>query len=169
MSSATASGEMTLSSASVPTTVLSEHTASPSPQSNSNDSVVIRLDAEEERLFSTLVQAANAFSQGTIPLSNHSPHVIDIRVAGGWVRDKLLGRHTHDVDIAIDSVSGVEFATIVQSYLQQTSPEEVHRMGVIAANPSQSKHLETATMRVYTIDVDFCNLRSQEVYEAHSR
>ena len=100
---------------------------------------------------------------------NHSPHVIDIRVAGGWVRDKLLGRHTHDVDIAIDSVSGVEFATIVQSYLQQTSPEEVHRMGVIAANPSQSKHLETATMRVYTIDVDFCNLRSQEVYEAHSR
>lgn len=169
MSSATASGEMTLSSASVPTIVLSEHTTSPSPQSNSNDSVVIRLDAEEERLFSTLVQAANAFSRGTIPLSNHSPHVIDIRVAGGWVRDKLLGRHTHDVDIAIDSVSGVEFATIVQSYLQQTSPEEVHRMGVIAANPSQSKHLETATMRVYTIDVDFCNLRSQEVYEAHSR
>jgi tRNA nucleotidyltransferase (CCA-adding enzyme) len=42
-------------------------------------------------------------------------------------------------------------------------------MGVIAANPSQSKHLETATMDVFGVDVDFCNLRSQEVYLPGSR
>jgi len=43
-------------------------------------------------------------------------------------------------------------------------------MGVIAANPEQSKHLETATMRVCGISVDFCNLRSvQEIYHDHSR
>ena len=43
----------------------------------------------------------------------------------------------------------------------------VHR---IAANPAQSKHLETATMRLFgNLDVDFVHLRGTEVYEAHSR
>ena len=161
-----ASDESILPPASVPTVVLPENA---SVTANNGDEVVIRLDAEEERLFTTLIQAADAFQQGTVQLESQSPHRIDIRVAGGWVRDKLLGRHTHDVDIAIDTVSGVEMATIVQRHLQREAPQEVHRMGVIAANPSQSKHLETATMRVYTIDVDFCNLRAQEIYQAHSR
>lgn len=39
----------------------------------------------------------------------------------------------------------------------------------IAANPDQSKHLETATMKVCGLEVDFCHLRSQEVYQDHSR
>jgi tRNA nucleotidyltransferase (CCA-adding enzyme) len=36
-------------------------------------------------------------------------------------------------------------------------------------NPSQSKHLETATMKIHGIDVDFVNLRANEVYGADSR
>ena len=162
----TMDSEKRLVAASVPTLVLPEDTPLPSEE---NTQVVIRLDAAEERLFDTLLQAADSFQQGSIVLPNQQPHRIEIRVAGGWVRDKLLGRHTHDVDIAIDTVSGVDFATIVQLYLQREAPGEVHKMGVIAANPSQSKHLETATMVVYTIDVDFCNLRAQEIYESHSR
>ena len=43
------------------------------------------------------------------------------------------------------------------------------KIGVIGANPSQSKHLETATMNIHGIDVDFVNLRAEEVYEANSR
>lgn len=161
-----ASDDSIIPEASVPTIVLPED----APSLPDDDSkVVIRLDTVEERLFSTLVQAANAFQQGSLTLENQKPHRVDIRVAGGWVRDKIIGKHTHDVDIAIDTLSGVEFATLVQEYLKQTSPQEVHRMGVIAANPSQSKHLETATMPIYGMEVDFCNLRSQEVYQAHSR
>jgi tRNA nucleotidyltransferase (CCA-adding enzyme) len=33
------------------------------------------------------------------------------------------------------------------------------RIGVIAANPAQSKQLETATMKIFGIEVDFSNLR----------
>jgi tRNA nucleotidyltransferase (CCA-adding enzyme) len=153
-------------SASVPTLVLPEN--APFINRNDTDVVIIRLDSAEESLFETLIKAANAFEQGTITLPNQYPHHINIRVAGGWVRDKLLQKHTHDVDIAIDSISGVDFATIVQLYLKQQALD-VHRMGVIAANPSQSKHLETATMIVADMEVDFCNLRSQEIYESHSR
>eukprot|EP00581_Thalassiosira_minuscula_P014890 CAMPEP_0183726666 /NCGR_PEP_ID=MMETSP0737-20130205/23879_1 /TAXON_ID=385413 /ORGANISM="Thalassiosira miniscula, Strain CCMP1093" /LENGTH=965 /DNA_ID=CAMNT_0025958077 /DNA_START=248 /DNA_END=3145 /DNA_ORIENTATION=- len=155
---------------------------------------------------------------------------IEIRVAGGWVRDKLLNQHSCDVDVALDCMMGVQFARIVQSYLaremkreeemdkklsnerngdkemevatnEPTSTAETEassssstnntkkkkkkkngkankdnngrpkqpKIGVIGANPSQSKHLETATMNVHGMDVDFVNLRAEEVYELNSR
>lgn len=147
------------------------------------------------------------------PQVNH----IEIRIAGGWVRDKLLRQHSVDVDVALDCMMGVQFARIVQSYLAMSSSSSVRdegeeglmnvddhdeddeqaaknndkppsqrghekpkkkkkktnnkqpKIGVIGANPSQSKHLETATMNVHGIDVDFVNLRAEEVYEANSR
>jgi len=36
-----------------------------------------------------------------------------MRVAGGWVRDKLLGIESDDIDIALDNMSGPEFAEII--------------------------------------------------------
>ena len=114
--------------------------------------------------------------------SNHSSSnngnggQVEIRVAGGWVRDKILNLNSHDVDVALNNMSGVQFATIVQAYLthlertgQIPAPQKKHKIGVISANPSQSKHLETATMKIHGIEVDFVNLRAEEVYESHSR
>lgn len=34
-----------------------------------------------------------------------------LRASGGWVRDKLLNRNCCDIDIALDNMTGVEFAT----------------------------------------------------------
>jgi tRNA nucleotidyltransferase/poly(A) polymerase len=33
-----------------------------------------------------------------------------LRCAGGWVRDKLLGRDSLDIDIALDNMLGKDFA-----------------------------------------------------------
>ena len=41
-------------------------------------------------------------------------------------------------------------------------------MAVIMSNPEQSKHLETARMRIQGVWVDLVNLRSEE-YAHHSR
>ncbi|XP_074269184.1 tRNA nucleotidyltransferase cca2 isoform X2 [Silene latifolia] len=86
-----------------------------------------------------------------------------LRVAGGWVRDKLLGKDCNDIDIAIDNMLGKELCEIIKEYLSKTG-EEV-KVGVIQSNPDQSKHLETATMRLFDQWIDFVNLRAEDYCE----
>jgi hypothetical protein len=83
------------------------------------------------------------------------------------VRDKLLGKDNHDIDIALDNVTGKQFAETVNEYLRSTG-HRTSSVAVIQANPEQSKHLETATTRVFDMWIDFVNLRA-EVYDPGSR
>ena len=118
--------------------------------------VVIDLSQEEQRLFHVLLQAAQLAERRTT-----------VRIAGGWVRDKLLGRTSHDIDVTLDNCTGRDFAEAVNSFLRAHG-EKTSTIGVIAANPEQSKHLETATCRVLDHWIDFVHLRT-EVYEPGSR
>ncbi|KAG8747639.1 CCA tRNA nucleotidyltransferase, mitochondrial [Ceratobasidium sp. 414] len=102
---------------------------------------------------------------------------VECRIAGGWVRDKLLGIPSNDIDIALANIMGVPFAEKLQVYMisrglmKKPEPGSSSRGGTIATigkNPEQSKHLETARMRVLGHDVDFVNLRS-ETYADNSR
>ena len=128
----------------------------------------ITMDSMEQQVFDILQQTATALEEGRMQIPTRpNCQRVEIRVAGGWVRDKLLGLSTHDVDIALDSCTGVEFATLVQDYMEMHQRGHP-KMGIIAANPSQSKHLETATMNLYGVDVDFSNLR-HELYQDDSR
>jgi tRNA nucleotidyltransferase/poly(A) polymerase len=90
-----------------------------------------------------------------------------MRCAGGWVRDKLMGRESIDIDIALDDMLGKQFADHVNAYLKAHG-QETHHVAVIMSNPEQSKHLETARMRVRGLWIDLVNLRSEE-YAHHSR
>lgn len=87
------------------------------------------------------------------------------RITGGWVRDKLLGLASHDLDIAINNISGLEFAEGLNEYISAHAqelgiePKNIHK---IEKNPEKSKHLETATTRLYGSDIDFVNLRSEQ-------
>ncbi|KAI8865887.1 hypothetical protein GQ42DRAFT_165835 [Ramicandelaber brevisporus] len=85
-----------------------------------------------------------------------------LRVSGGWVRDKLLGRDSKDIDIAINNMTGNEFCEFLQS------KGLAGKVGKILARPEQSKHLETATTKVLGVEIDFTNLRA-ETYAADSR
>ena len=90
-----------------------------------------------------------------------------LRVAGGWVRDRLLGHESNDIDIALEGVhegipmTGSVYSNFVARYQTQHGLEASH-IGTIKANPDQSKHLETATMQICGIDIDFVNLRCEE-------
>lgn len=147
-----------------------------SSNSLEDDVLKIELNPEERQLFETLKKAAIAWEEGKLAIGKRS---VEIRVAGGWVRDKILGLETHDVDIALDSCTGSEFAHAVKEYHTSTVQDEtdgnnktkkskIGKIGVIAANPAQSKHLETACVNIFGNDVDFSNLR-HETYAEDSR
>ena len=117
----------------------------------------IRLTDAERNLFALLVNVVReAGLSETV-----------VRVAGGWVRDKLLGRESHDIDVALNNVTGSAFAGHVNGYMKKQGLR-THKIGVIQANPDQSKHLETAKVKVLEHEVDFVNLRTED-YNEQSR
>lgn len=78
------------------------------------------------------------------------------RLAGGFVRDKIMGVNSHDIDVTLDNISGYSFALGLSRKVGD-SPN-VHR---ILANPDKSKHLETAIVHLYGFSIDFVHLRSE--------
>ncbi len=120
----------------------------------------IPLSPEERQLFDTLLAVVEDEQLGTT-----------LRVAGGWVRDKVLGHWSPDgkidIDIALDNMMGSEFAATLNRWLAKRG-RKMYNVGIISANPEKSKHLETATMRVGTFWIDFVNLRT-ESYTDESR
>ncbi len=55
----------------------------------------VQLNDTERELFATLLAA-----------TRHAQAKTTMRCAGGWVRDKLLGRDSADIDIALDDMLG---------------------------------------------------------------
>ena len=110
--------------------------------SQQNNSPKINLTPEEERVFSHILQARN-----------NAGLSVPIRVAGGWVRDKLMGIPSDDIDIALEGMTGREF---VRKAFGENSG------AIIEANPDQSKHLETVKVNILGHEVDFVNLRSED-------
>lgn len=73
---------------------------------------------------------------------------------------QLLGLPSDDLDIALTTTSGHGFAVGFVDYLK-TCDIPTTSVGKVAANPDQSKHLETGTTRIMGLDCDFVGLRSE--------
>ncbi|RIB08911.1 tRNA nucleotidyltransferase [Gigaspora rosea] len=111
-------------------------------------------------------ELCNFLTLVTQNMKENSPELpsVELRIAGGWVRDKLLGYECNDLDIAINSMTGCEFGEHVYNFLRLKgyAAENIHK---IESNPEKSKHLETATTKIFGREVDFVNLRSEEYVE----
>ncbi|KAG2379003.1 hypothetical protein C9374_007641 [Naegleria lovaniensis] len=113
----------------------------------------IHITEQEQKIFDFLLQVNDYYKLGTT-----------LRVAGGWVRNKLLGLDGDDIDIALDNMMGAEFAQYVEKY-EKLKGLPTKSIGIISANPEQSKHLETATTHIFGQSIDLVNLRSEEYAE----
>ncbi|MCJ1328635.1 CCA tRNA nucleotidyltransferase, mitochondrial, partial [Thelotrema lepadinum] len=128
----------------------------------------LQLSKEEARLRDLLLDTADyAGSRGC----GETPH---LRFAGGWVRDKLLGINSPDIDIAVNNMTGLKFAHMMKDFVSEPNGrrkydmETLSRISEIPARPEQSKHLETATLKVFGLAIDLVNLR-KETYSEDSR
>ncbi|VBB83943.1 Putative Mitochondrial precursor of tRNA nucleotidyltransferase [Podospora comata] len=131
----------------------------------------ITLTEQEEQLKRLLVDVARYIDSSS---SENSPTIL--RWAGGWVRDKLLGIKSHDIDTAINNLTGEAFVGKLRDYVEIPDNKQLHnlmdsdigRLHTVARNPDKSKHLETSTIKLCGLDVDFVNLR-KETYCENSR
>lgn len=123
----------------------------------------ITLNPTERKIHSALTNFCAHYNKNR-PQENQ----LELRITGGWVRDKLLGRESHDLDIAINVLSGEDFAIQFllfakdQGYDLGLNSTDIH---TIKKNPEKSKHLETCTTKVYGLDIDFVNLRNEQYTE----
>eukprot|EP01054_Gregarina_sp_Poly1_P005078 Gregarina_sp_Poly_1__5077@NODE_2691_length_1818_cov_25_964021_g1708_i0_p1_GENE_NODE_2691_length_1818_cov_25_964021_g1708_i0NODE_2691_length_1818_cov_25_964021_g1708_i0_p1_ORF_typecomplete_len594_score89_73PolyA_pol/PF01743_20/2_1e29PolyA_pol_RNAbd/PF12627_7/0_00024_NODE_2691_length_1818_cov_25_964021_g1708_i0541784 len=95
------------------------------------------------------------------------PSAKDIRIAGGWVRDKLMLTRSNDMDIVLEDCTGVAFADAFQRWLYEEKGIKELQTAIIRANPEKSKHLETAMLSLveFGLSLDFVNLRSEKYTE----
>ncbi|CAG8216980.1 unnamed protein product [Penicillium olsonii] len=105
-----------------------------------------------------------------------------LRFTGGWVRDKLLGIGSNDIDVGISNMTGYQFGMALKEYLDVPERLEKYKQSLpngqmhdaivslhkIEANPEKSKHLETVTTKIFGLDIDLVNLR-KETYTDDSR
>lgn len=144
-------------SATATATASTSATAGSGNQTTTNKPVTLSLLPEEEELFKLFLRFRQERKLSTT-----------IRVAGGWVRDKLIGgHHKMDIDIALDNMTGKQFALMLNQWIAERGMYSV-RIGIIQQNPDKSKHLETVTARFGQHSVDFVNLRT-ESYQTDSR
>lgn len=121
----------------------------------------------------------------------------DMWFVGGWVRDKLLGKQSCDIDVAMSPMTGPEFASHLREFLsselqlqpaesststsdeseakvktkgdiyksQATKtgiPAEIRGFYEIDRNPKKGKHLQTTSAKIFGLDIDFVNLRTEK-------
>ena len=107
----------------------------------------------EKKIFNLLLEAQQI----------KAPNVT-IRVAGGWVRDSVLGLESHDIDICVDKMSGHEFALKVREFMIEKGLP-VKEVAQVSANVEANKNLESAILTIFGQEVDFVQLRAESYTE----
>ncbi len=116
----------------------------------------------ERRLFSFLESSLRQFGglRGSVEAL---PHVV-LRVAGGWVRDKLLGRASCDIDLVVAGIAAHAFLERANDYLESLG-EERKAYSTVLADPEHGKHLTAYIVTLFDVSVDVLDLRGASALE----
>ncbi|KKK19156.1 hypothetical protein ARAM_001398 [Aspergillus rambellii] len=148
----------------------------------SKEPPTLELTPLENTLKTLLLDVAHYIRENEIAQGRKDAPETVLRFTGGWVRDKLLGVDSHDIDVGINTMTGYQFGLKLKEYLDKPKNLDKYRrnhengglkeaiisLHKIEANPEKSKHLETVTTKIFGLDVDLVNLR-KESYTENSR
>ena len=108
--------------------------------------------------------------------------LIEIRIAGGWVRDKILNIDNFDFDFAIDVMKGLHFSFLFFNYIEYNNISKLtfgnnyhfinrsSKINFIRDDPNSNKFISSAKISKDFLgyEMDFVNLRKEE-YDSLSR
>lgn len=124
----------------------------------------VNLTPQEKKIFSILIGAKKEFN---LP--------IDFRVAGGWVRDKLLGKNSDDIDIAV-GMPGFDLAQIIFEYgkkhnLNVKDPYKVSldKSSIPIDNDNKSSNLMVGSIYIEGVKIEFVPMRTESYPDENSR
>ncbi len=106
----------------------------------------IALSVQEESVFRVLREAVGGRRD------------IVLRVAGGWVRDKLLGKESKDIDVVVEGMESEAFVRLVSGVVEREGGPPT-KVAVMEADPEHGKHLQACNMLLQGVSVDFVTLR----------
>ncbi len=100
---------------------------------------------------------------------------VELRVAGGWVRDRILGKVSDDIDIAVTGGDGNIIAEAVRKFdLEMTNgertenPYSVSLEKTLPGEKSKSSGLKVGAIKILGIKIEFVPMRT-EIYDSTSR
>ena len=108
----------------------------------------ISLNEKEKECFSIIMNIITKNNLGSVVC----------RVAGGWVRDKLLGKESDDIDISVSGIASWKLVYSINTELYQKK----FKMGIIPKNPEKGKNIEVTTTNICNTSIDFVDLRVDE-------
>ena len=90
---------------------------------------------------------------------------VKMRVAGGWVRDKLLNIGSDDIDIAISHMSGPQFIGLIEQYARANNIEGIgtadYSVALDKGAEETNPQLQVGGMSIFGQKVEFVPLRQE--------
>ena len=122
----------------------------------------VQLTGQERSIFDIIKSARDVF------LPN-----LKLRVAGGWVRDRLLGKISDDIDIAVTGGDGNVVAEIVRKYDVQknggVNTKDPYTVSLEKTQPGEKKTsagLKVGAIDINGIKVEFVPMRTEKYNES---
>ena len=82
-----------------------------------------------------------------------------MRVCGGWVRDKLIGKESDDIDISLDDMLGQDLADMIA---EKQGMGKGQGYGLMKSNKEKAKNLDVAVTKIEGLSIDLVNLRHED-------
>jgi tRNA nucleotidyltransferase/poly(A) polymerase len=126
----------------------------------------ISLTPQEQEIFDLILNCKR---------QNQQTANVELRVAGGWVRDKLLGQASDDIDIAISHMSGIEFARIMSQCGKSQGQQNISDAYEVSLEKSsetdkdaKNPQLFVGGIKINGMKIEFVPMRT-ETYTKDSR
>uniref|UniRef100_A0A6B2LGX8 Poly A polymerase head domain-containing protein n=1 Tax=Arcella intermedia TaxID=1963864 RepID=A0A6B2LGX8_9EUKA len=86
----------------------------------------------------------------------------ELYIVGGWVRDKVLGIHSHDIDIMITGISIISLYHKLADYIKSQKPHSnaIQGYNFWLKNPEKCKSNDTLMLKMHNIEMQILNPRS---------